>query len=223
MTTEEPPPPVARSQAGVPPRPEDDLPEVPGEGPRQALRLGRGPGRRPGPAPGRRLRRTFAPRRPWLVPAAAGALVLVVAVVAWRLTGGAPEGRDPPDPSSPFVSTAGPRPGRAVPRGASQSARRAGRRRAALGAVSNRGRRRRLSAPGLPDAGIGYAASRTGVYRTSDGGQSWTRPAERGLWQGVLSELHRRRMSGGWAPTGSIARPTEQRAGPPWPFRATRS
>ena len=42
-----------RSTAGRP-RPGDDLPEVPGEGPEAALRLGRGPGRRPGAVPARR-------------------------------------------------------------------------------------------------------------------------------------------------------------------------
>ena len=40
--------------SGRAPRPGDDLPEVPGEGARTALRLGRGPGRRPRPLAARR-------------------------------------------------------------------------------------------------------------------------------------------------------------------------
>ena len=44
------PPPPAQPPGG--PGPGDDLPEVPGEGPAAALRLGGGPGRRPGAVPG---------------------------------------------------------------------------------------------------------------------------------------------------------------------------
>ena len=45
------------------PRPGDDLPEVPGEGPAAAVRLGGGAGRRPGAVPGRRADPGAADRR----------------------------------------------------------------------------------------------------------------------------------------------------------------
>ena len=50
VKTTEPVPP-SRLQPGLPARPRDDLPEVPGEGAAAALRLGRGAGRRPGAVP----------------------------------------------------------------------------------------------------------------------------------------------------------------------------
>ena len=59
------PPEPPRGQPAVPARPGGDLPEVPGEGPAAAVRVGRGAGRRPGPLAGRRADRGAAggPRR----------------------------------------------------------------------------------------------------------------------------------------------------------------
>ena len=57
-----------RDQPAGRPRPGDDLPEVPGEGARAALRLGRGAGRRPGPL----ARRRADPGAAGTAPRAAG-------------------------------------------------------------------------------------------------------------------------------------------------------
>ena len=146
-------------------------------------------------------------RRPWLVPAAAGLLFVAVAIVAWRLTVAPENVEEPPDPSSPFVSSAGPRPGRAGPGRPPKS--------------PNEpffGEPRWVRAPiaagddgfqslAFPTREVGYAVSRRGVYQTSDGGQRWARRGERAF--GKVFFLTFTDANRGWLGADKLYRTTD--------------
>jgi serine/threonine protein kinase/photosystem II stability/assembly factor-like uncharacterized protein len=122
--------------------------------------------------------RTIQPRRPWLVPAMAGAMVLVVAFVAWRLT------REP-EPVDATPLPLGP--------DFNSSVRKAGRGPKAERPPESVGgeprwERMLIAADddgfhqlAFPTGDVGYAVSQTRTYRTEDGGRTWSRRAERGF------------------------------------------